>query len=480
LVGILARQQETFGAPPTVKRNLEVLRQPSTVVVLAGQQAGLLGGPLFTWFKALTAIQTARRLGSAVPVFWIAADDHDWNEISHVEVLDTHHELVRIAYDPGPGSAGQPACRVPLNEGLVAVWQALEERLPPSEFREEMVAAAQACYAPGGTMVTGFGRWLTRWLGPLGLMVVDASDPALKRLAVDLFSRELAEHPASRKVFDERTAALKKTGFQPQVHLPEGVLNVMWMEGPRRPMRLRGEVIEMGGARPPWNFATLQRRVRDHPEWVSPNVLLNPLYQDTVLPAAIHVVGPAEIAYFAQVRPLYRLFDLPEPVLVPRVSATLLGQRALLALEAAGVTAAEVLRQPDQAMRRMRRRAVPERLELYLEEAKTTGQKWAQRLAEAVEAFDPGLTAMAERMGVAWEASLKKLEEKLAASAVRQNEALVRQMTYLKNLLRPSGHLQERVLGPLSFMVRYGPDFTARLADRLPEDPTYHYVVELS
>lgn len=484
LVTVLKRQQEAFGAPAEALAQVEALGHPTSLAVITGQQVGLLGGPLYTWWKALTTIKTARewagRLGCpVVPVFWMAADDHDLAEINHLAVLDRDHALRRLTYRPGNDAVGWPAFRVPLRSEFEELWPALEEGLPESEFREEILKTAKSCYAPGRSMVTAFGAWLTRWFGSMGLVVVDPSDPALKRLATGLFLRELEDHPASRRLYDERTRALEHTGTQPQIHLPEDVLNFMWMDDQRRPLRVRQNAIEIGGRTSPFDVAEWKKKITDRPDRVSPNVLLNPLYQDTLFPALFHVLGPAETSYFAQVRPLYDHFGMTPPVLMPRHSLTVVTQRTISALEDLGITLEEALKGNEEAYRRSKRHAVPQEIEGSITRVREITLPLLKDLEEQVKLVDAGLTSLVSRAQSGLDASLKKLEEKVGASAERQNEALGRKVIHVRNLMRPYGALQERSLNVMSFLVRHGPQFTEHVAAQLPDDPSYHYVIKI-
>jgi bacillithiol biosynthesis cysteine-adding enzyme BshC len=484
LVQALTRQQESWGGTPETLANIRALQQPGALVVMAGQQAGLFGGPLSTWWKALTAIQAAKEWSGklnrpVIPVFWIAADDHDFPEINHVDVVDRDHALRRISYDADPEWAGRPAGRVILAGRFEGMWPALEEALPPSEFHQAMMEEARQCYAPGRTLVDAFAGWISRWLGRSGLVVVNPFDPAIKRLARDLFVREVLEHPDSRRVFDERTQALHQTGMPAQIHLPDDVLNVMWMEDQRLPMRLREGRLEMHHEPAPFDPAGLVSRVRDHPEKVSPNVLLNPLFQDTVFPAFLHVLGPAEISYFAQVRPLYPRFDMTPPVLMPRASLTVMTQRALSALEEWGVAPEALLRDSEGVFRQLKRSAVPPELEAQVNRTREDAKKALEELERSVGQFDAGLTAIVERTRSGFDASLQKLEAKMATSASRRQEAWGRKIVYLRNLVRPYGALQERVLNLMTFLGRQGPAWLEHVAADLPTDVTVHHVMKI-
>jgi len=199
LVPLLHAQQHARAAHPSAIAAASDFADPKSVAIVTGQQAGLFGGPLFTLLKALTAIHLAERVRAehhvpAVPVFWIDAEDHDWNEVKACRVFDSELKVLSIAAGDPPGSHDSPVARVLLDDSVAAALDALERALPPTEFTPALLEGLRAAYCPGTGMADAFGRWLEQVLGPRGLVVFDASDRAAKPLVAQLFAQEV-EHP---------------------------------------------------------------------------------------------------------------------------------------------------------------------------------------------------------------------------------------------------------------------------------------------
>ncbi|MBI2186287.1 MAG: bacillithiol biosynthesis BshC, partial [Acidobacteria bacterium] len=192
LADIIEAQQRRRGAPPDALDATARLRDPRTIAIVTGQQAGLFGGPLFTLLKALTAVRLAERVAAehrvpAVAVFWIDAEDHDWDEVKACGVLDSELNPAEIALGRLPRAGEGPVARVGLDESIDAAIDALAAHLPATEFTAPLLETIRGAYRPGTTMVDAFGRLLDAVLGSRGLIVFDAADPAAKPLAAPIF-----------------------------------------------------------------------------------------------------------------------------------------------------------------------------------------------------------------------------------------------------------------------------------------------------
>src|SRR5438477_6360935 len=197
LAAILRAQQQRRGAPAAALSAASKLADPSAIAIVTGQQAGLFGGPVYTILKALTAIKLAERVSrehgvTAVPVFWIESEDHDWDEVRSCTVLDAEMTPKSVALPARASADPVPVAAVRMDEQINNILAELAQILPPTEFRDALLADLRAAYAPGTGMSDAFGRVLERALGDRGLVVYDASDPAAKPLVGDLFARELS------------------------------------------------------------------------------------------------------------------------------------------------------------------------------------------------------------------------------------------------------------------------------------------------
>ena len=225
------------------------LADPRTVALVTGQQAGLFGGPLFTLLKALTALKLADSVSRehgvpVVAVFWIDAEDHDWNEVRSCTVFDDALATHSIFLPARPASADPaPVATIKLDNSMSTALDELERVLAPTEFRAGLIADLRDAYAPGTGMAAAFGRWLERVLGPRGLIVFDSSDPAAKPLAADVFVRELTSPGETSKLAIAAGADLVARGYHGQVQPQDAGVALFHLDGGRRPIRQHGQFV---------------------------------------------------------------------------------------------------------------------------------------------------------------------------------------------------------------------------------------------
>ena len=299
----LSAQQEARSAP-RAKERAAALRDPRSVAVVTGQQTVLFGGPLYVLYKALGAIQLARlveerRGAPAVPVFWMASDDHDFAEIRTVALLDEAGRIRSLRYAPQVEPFGQPASRIVLEDGIQDLLDETAAFLPEAPHKGAVVDLLRSCYRPGVTISSAFGELLSALLPEL--VVLDPSDLALKSLMVPVLRREIAEASPTSRLAAETAPRLLAAGYHQQVPVRDGFLNLFWYcDDERRPLAYRDGIVEVRGTArrvsPGEAIAALERT----PALFSPGVLLRPLAQDGLLPTAAYVGGPAEIAYHAR------------------------------------------------------------------------------------------------------------------------------------------------------------------------------------
>ena len=302
---LIAAQQADRGAPAAARDAAARLADPATRVIITGQQAGLFGGPLFTLLKAITTMKLATQVSQehrvpVVPVFWIDAEDHDWPEVSGCTVLDSEHAPITVRLADLPGAGSLPIARLTLNDAIQPALDQLTTALPDSEFKNDILTALRAAYAPGRSMATSFGVWMEQVLGPHGLVVYDSSDPAAKVLARDVFVKELTQPGHTARIAAKAGEALVAKGYHAQATLADGTVSVFHLNAERAPIRIDGDTATVGERT--MTAAQLVDEARQHPEHFSPNVLLRPLVQDTVFPTICYVAGPNELAYLGQLR----------------------------------------------------------------------------------------------------------------------------------------------------------------------------------
>lgn len=482
IAAVLQAQQRRRGAPPEALAAAAELRHPRTVAVVTGQQAGLFGGPLFTLLKAITAIRLAEQLRTehrvaAVPIFWIDAEDHDWDEVNSCAVLDPDYNLTRVTLDELPGARHGPVARVCLSEPSIASLDALAAALQPREFTGELIAGLRRAYRPGAGMAEAFGQWLEFVLGGRGLVVFDAADPAAKPLVASLFARELERPGHTSQLAADAGAALQARGYHAQATPQSGHVALFELDGAREAIRHEGGAFYVGD-RAETREALLDR-VAARPAGFSPNVLLRPLVQDTLFPTVCYVAGPNELAYLGQLRGVYDAFGVPMPLIQPRATATILDSNAMRFLIRHDLPL-EALRAQDEAtLNQLLEAQLPRSVEASFGEATQAMAERMEAVARAVPQIDSTLEGAARSTFGRMQEELKKLHAKTIQAAKRKDETLRRQFEHARAQAFPGGHPQEREVGFVYFLNKYGPGVVDRLMDELPLDMGVHWVVTI-
>jgi bacillithiol synthase len=348
LAALLLEQNRRFGSGSRALANVQLLVDPETVAVVTGQQPGLFGGPLYNLYKAATAIRlaaalTARTGRPHVPVFWIASDDHQVGEVDHVHALDGDGAPVRISWARGPSRRVEPIAALCLDDGVAGALDRVAELSHGAPHSEDVVGLLSDCFRPGERLAEAFARLTARLFEQDGLVLVESADPDLRRLGLPPLAAELA-YPspatAAAQLATERVAA---RGYPVQVPLRDDSLNFFFGRSERFRIRCGPDGFRVELRSSFVGAETLHARFDAEVEQFSPNVLLRPLYQDALFPTAAYVAGPSEIAYFAQLAPVYELFGIPMPVVVPRKSVTLLDEEVASLLRASELSVEHVL-----------------------------------------------------------------------------------------------------------------------------------------
>ncbi|MDR1989870.1 MAG: bacillithiol biosynthesis cysteine-adding enzyme BshC [Acidobacteriaceae bacterium] len=480
IAAIIARQQEQRHAPPAARAAAIRLADPNSVAIVTGQQAGLFGGPLYTLLKALTALKLAEHISAehdvpALAVFWIDADDHDWDEVRSCTVLDD--ALSARAISLPPRTTAESVGRIHLDDSVTQAIDELAATLPATEFRDALLNDLRSDWAPGKTVSEAFGCWLERLLGPRGLVVFDASDPAAKPLAADLFVKELTAPGDTSTLASAAGAALVEQGYHAQVQPPAGGVALFHNDSQRVAIRRDGDMLLAGDERS--TPAALAAIAAAHPERFSPNVLLRPIVQDTLFPTIAYVAGPNELAYLGQLKAIYARFGVPMPLMYPRATATLLDSAALRFLTKYHVALDTLQPQDDSTLNQLLEAQIPPAVDAAF--ARTTSAVTTEMTAliAALPAIDPTLEGAARSTLTRMEHDLGTLHNKMIQAAKRRDETLRRQFVRTRAMTFPQGHAQERTISVVSFLNQYGPALVDRLEQALPLESGHHWIVTI-
>jgi len=479
---VLAGQQQRRGAPEPARAAARLLADARTVAVVTGQQAGLFGGPLFTLLKALTALKLARRVSHehgvpCVAIFWIDAEDHDWDEVRSCTVFDAALNPQTVSLPAHPGDEPAAVATVRLDATITTALRQLEEILPETGFRAELLDLLGRAYKPGAGVADAFGVLLEQVLGPRGLVVYDSSDPAAKPLVSRVFARELSAPGETARRAAAAGSDLVARGYHAQVHTQHDTLALFRLGQGRRSIRQQDGHFVIGGE--PVATDALEREAVDQPAGFSPNVLLRPIVQDTLFPTVCYVAGPNELAYLGQLRGVYEHFDVPMPLMFPRATATLLDSAAMRFLAKYDVAIESLQAQDEAALNDLLKAQIPESVEQIFTDASLAIDSQMSRLVEAIPAIDPTLEHTARSTLARMQHDLQTLHSKMISAAKRRDETLRRQFSRTRALAFPNGHAQERTIAFISFLNQYGPSLVDRLDAELPLDLGSHWIITI-
>ena len=437
---------------------LEKLARPDTVAVVTGQQVGLFSGPSYTVYKALTAVRLAAQLEErgtpAVPVFWLATEDHDFAEVNHNWVFDSEHHPRKLEMKRA-AAAGQPVGEIALANPPVEELRAALAGFP---FGEDVAAMVARAYAPGRSMGQAFGALLRELLAGFDLVQIDPMAPAVRELAAPALRAAVESAPELTAGVLERNRELTEAGYHAQVHVEESTSFVFLLENGRRlPLKRHGHDYMQEGRR--FTTEELAARARE----LSPNALLRPVVQDTMLPTVAYVGGPAELAYLAQSEVIYRRILGRMPAAVPRAGFTLLDQRSAKLMERYGLKLETLFPGEDALREAMAARLIPPAVRAVVAGTRTTIEAAVDRLAAELKSFDPSLAKALERSRSKMRYQAGKIERKVGREAMARDERAARDAAYLYGLIYPDRHLQERIYSILPFVARHGLELIGRL-----------------
>lgn len=482
LAALLRAQQERRRAPAAARAAVDRLEATGSTVVITGQQSGFLGGPVYTLLKAITAIALAADVEArtgvpVVPVFWADGEDHDWEEVRRCTVIGADDTAVTIDAPPLPGAGARPVGALVLDATVDAALASIEQALPPTPFTAELLGLLRGAYAPGAGFTHAYATLIEAVLGPRGLVVFESNDPAAKPLVAHLFAAEVAAAPRTAELAGQAGAALRALGYHAQVQTAPDATCLFDLTAARTPIRVDGETCQAGDVA--LTREALTARIGEAPHSVGPNVLLRPVVQDTLFPTICYVAGPGELAYFAQLKPVYAAFGVPMPLVQPRISATVLDSNAARFLARHQLDLPALAPQDERLLNQLLAAQMPADVEAASQAAMHTVVTAMDALAAAVPAVDATLEGAVKSASGRMQDDLKKLQGKIVQAAKKKDDTLRRQFRHAQVLAFPGGAPQERQLGWISLVNRLGPALVDRILNEVPLTSGRHWLVTL-
>ena len=486
LCDALEAMNKRWSATAETLTNIDLLRAADCITIVSGQQAGLFTGPLYTIYKALSAVKLAgclrQRGTNAVPVFWIATEDHDFAEVATAEFIGCDCRLASVSVDPAMHAEGAPVGRVVLDASIDETIKRLLEVLPSTEFIPEVERLVKETWASGKGYGDAFAQMMTRLIGRYGLILLDPLDAKLKELAAPLYARAAERASEIAAALVERSRELEQAGYHAQVATSENAFPLFLHtdDGARHALtRTINGRYKAKDVRDEFTTDELSKIATLEPAKFSPNVTLRAVVQDYLLPTAAYFGGAAEIAYFAQTAEVYRILDRPITSILPRASMTIVERRTWRTLERYGLKLEDLFEGLDAVLARVVEEHLGAETAQTFNRTEDSINRELDRLQEPLKSVDPTLAEALETGRRKINYQLEGLRSRFHRAQMGRDRAAHRQLERAFAALYPHKTLQERHINITSLLARHGPHLTTWIYDAINLGSSDHQVVYL-
>jgi bacillithiol biosynthesis cysteine-adding enzyme BshC len=486
LVQILANQNRNFHCGVRALANIDSLINDNTFAVVTGQQVGLFTGPLYTIYKTLTTIKLAESLSKRfseynfVPVFWLEGEDHDYDEVSKIHLVNSANDFATFQYlhegkspEKNLGAVGQ----LQFSDSIQTFFSQVEQSLVQTEYKPKVLDLFRTAYQKGMTFNRAFVHLINVLLEDSGLIFLDPHDDEIKKLLVPVFERELENTPKHCQLVVDQSAELEKQ-YHAQVK-PRPINLFLFHDGGRYPIEPHSDGFALKGTRQHISKDQLFSLLKTSPEAFSPNVVLRPICQDTLLPTVAYVAGPAEIAYFAQFKPLYQEFGLPEPIVYPRASITILEEKVQKVFDRFSLQMTDFVRDVELIKQKIAAQVSNLDVEGMFADSQKSVDEILETLKDRMRSVDPTLAGAVDTARNKIKSYVDGLKQKTVAAQKKQHEVFLRQIDKAATHIFPQSDFQERKLNVLYFLNKYGLEFVRWLHSEVQIDKFKHQVISL-
>ncbi len=457
LVAALRQYHQDLG---TLDSNIEAvltrLSHPNSQVVVTGQQAGLLTGPAYSVHKGVGAALLAQQLDTedkpVVAIYWVASQDHDAAEVASTTLLDFEERLHRLNL---PIPEGVPVGRILWQpQWSQQVFELINSFSAPAEYKEAVLKRVHLALDKGGSYADVFARLIHGLLSAADLVVLDPLHPALARLMAPAIAQELQQPLVSSQKIEEAALQLQQQGFIPQLRRPSAATNLFIEEpdGQRRLLRFDGKKFYTD--QQDYSQKSLLALLTENPSLITPAAGLRPIIQDTLLPTLAFVVGPGEIAYGAQLKEVYPLHSLKQPLLWPRLSVTWLEPNVSRMLKRLPASAAAVQKNPEEVLGLSL--AKQRNISAVTQQRLSDLSQQLEAVATDIAELDPTLVGAANKTQSKTVARVAHLQQLAINALARAENDRTGQLSRLKLNLLPNGIPQEREMNFFTYLLKHG------------------------
>ena len=482
---IIANQYSNLNKSETTEKNIKKLSDRKTLAIVTGQQLGILGGPLYTFYKIITAIKLSRFLSERyddynfVPIFWLEGDDHDFNEVRAIKIIDEGNSLLNIGYkeEIEEDDAKQSVGFIKFDNSIKDFFENINKNLKETEFKDPLLNELKIFYNEGKSFKDAFRELIFKYFDGYGLIIFDPQEIEVKRLLKPIFKKEITDFRLHTEKLVHLSATLEEL-YHAQVKVKPVNLFLTY-DGGRHSIEPVDNEFRLRRKRKSFTYDQLLELLENEPEKFSPNVLLRPICQDYLLPTAFYIGGPSEISYFAQIRPLYEFYNIVQPIIYPRSSATILENTIANILEKHSVEMNDIFIDVENVKKKIINSVSESSIDAMFDGLTNQVETAFDQLKEKLIDLDKTIADSSNRYRDKIFSSINELKSKAEKAQQKKYEVTLRQIDRAAINLFPNSSLQERELNFVYYVNKYGDEFITKIFDELQINKFEHQVIEI-
>ncbi|PEY41393.1 bacillithiol biosynthesis cysteine-adding enzyme BshC [Bacillus cereus] len=485
LVAHLLEYNTHLHAGEDTLRNIEALANENTYVVVGGQQAGLLTGPLYTIHKIISILQLAKEKEASlgvrvVPVFWIAGEDHDIDEINHVFVMKNKKIKKTIFHDRHPKKASASESGLSIED--CRKWiQEIFKTYPETNFTKDVLQFVEDTLQNSRTYVDFFARLIMKLFADSGLILVDSHHPTLRKLEVSFFKQILSRYKEVQTSLQKQQQLVREQGYKPIIETKSNAVHIFMQIDEERVLleEENGKFVGKNGAYS-YSYEELIAKMEKNPERFSNNVVTRPLMQEYIFPTLAFIGGPGEIAYWSELQQVFHVFGFRVPPVVPRLTISYMERDIFTDLHDLRLQERDLFLNDVSMLREeWLSNQIEEPIDKQFIEATERMMDIHTSLQEFVKKVDPGLQSFAEKNERKIKEQIELLERTLKRNVEKKHEVELNKFRRLQYALRPLGAPQERVWNICYYLNQFGLDFVERVMKQSYSWDGKHHVIKL-